>query len=85
MAWKAWSSPAAASAALYAARTLEPRHVVVPLREELGHTDLRLGTVLGADPETRRLRVHLAEGHKEELAFSAGFPRTASIAPLSFS
>ncbi len=34
-----------------AAGTLEPRHVVVPLREELEHTDLRLGRVTGATPE----------------------------------
>ena len=30
--------------------TLEPRHVVVPLREQLHRTDLHLGQVLGADP-----------------------------------
>ena len=36
-----------------AAGTLEPRHVVVPLREELGRTDLRLGTVVGAAPDER--------------------------------
>ncbi|MGK2938727.1 MAG: FAD-dependent oxidoreductase, partial [Solirubrobacteraceae bacterium] len=33
-----------------AAGTLEPRHVVVPLREELSATDLRLGRVTSADP-----------------------------------
>ncbi len=33
-----------------AAGTLEPRHVVVPLREELRRTDLQLGRVVGADP-----------------------------------
>src|SRR5204863_1636648 len=31
-----------------AAGTLEPRHVVVPLREELDGTDVRLGRVTGA-------------------------------------
>ena len=30
--------------------TLEPRHVVVPLREQLDRTVLHLGTVTGADP-----------------------------------
>ena len=33
-----------------AAGTLEPRHVVVPLREELHRTDLRLGEVLSRRP-----------------------------------
>src|SRR5437667_9121886 len=52
-----------------AAGTLEPRHVVVPLREELRHTDLRLGRVEGADPEARRLRVQTLEGHEENLPY----------------
>ena len=30
--------------------TIEPRHVVVPLREELKRTEVRIGTVEGADP-----------------------------------
>src|SRR3954454_1192635 len=49
--------------------TLEPRHVVVPLREELKHTDLRLGTVTGADPARGCLCVHTIEGHVEELEY----------------
>lgn len=52
-----------------AAGTLEPRHVVVPLREELRGTDLRLGRVTGADPERRRLLVDTIEGHGEEIAY----------------
>ena len=36
-----------------AAGTLEPRHVVVPLREQLRHTQLHLGEVTGADPDRR--------------------------------
>jgi NADH dehydrogenase len=52
-----------------AAGTLEPRHVVVPLREELRHTDLRLGRVTGADPARNRLSVDTIEGHHEELAY----------------
>jgi NADH dehydrogenase len=50
-----------------AAGTLEPRHVVVPLREALDRTDLRIGTVLGGDPERKVLRVRSIEGHEEEL------------------
>jgi NADH:ubiquinone reductase (H+-translocating) len=49
--------------------TLEPRHVVIPLREELRGTDLRLGRVTGADPERRCLRVESLEGHTEELIY----------------
>src|SRR3954454_5232408 len=52
-----------------AAGTLEPRHVVVPLREELGRTDLRLGRVTGAEPERNRLHVDMIEGHREELEY----------------
>ncbi|MEA2268279.1 MAG: hypothetical protein QOC64_889 [Solirubrobacteraceae bacterium] len=52
-----------------AAGTLEPRHVVVPLREALRGTDLRIGTVLGADPDRRVVRVQSLEGHVEELVY----------------
>jgi NADH dehydrogenase len=49
--------------------TLEPRHVVVPLREELRRTNLYLGHVLGADPASRLVRVRSAEGREEELHY----------------
>jgi len=49
--------------------TLEPRHVVVPLREELKRTDLRLGTVVSADPATNTVHVHTHEGHEEVLHY----------------
>src|SRR3712207_1895840 len=52
-----------------AAGTLEPRHVVVPLREELGHTDLRLGQVCGANPRENCLRVATIEGHEELIRY----------------
>jgi NADH:ubiquinone reductase (H+-translocating) len=52
-----------------AAGTLEPRHVVVPLREELRQTDLRLGRVIGADPQRNTLSVDTIEGHLEELEY----------------
>jgi NADH dehydrogenase len=49
-----------------AAGTLEPRHVVVPLREQLHHTRLYLGEVTGADPDRRVVSVRNAnEGHEE--------------------
>jgi NADH:ubiquinone reductase (H+-translocating) len=52
-----------------AAGTLEPRHVVVPLREQLRRTDLRLGTVLSAEPDRRCLRIRVHEGHEEDLRY----------------
>src|SRR3954463_12613495 len=49
--------------------TLEPRHVVVPLREALHRTDLRLGMVVGADPDASCLEVQTLEGHVEQLRY----------------
>ena len=49
--------------------TLEPRHVVVPLREELERTDLRLGRVTGARPERDCVTVDTLEGHPEALEY----------------
>src|SRR3954463_14141236 len=45
--------------------TLEPRHVVVPLREQLRSTHLKLGHVLGADPSRREVTVRSPEGIEE--------------------
>jgi NADH dehydrogenase len=52
-----------------AAGTLEPRHVVVPLREALDETDLRIGTVVGADPARNTIRVQSVDGRTEDLAY----------------
>jgi NADH dehydrogenase len=52
-----------------AAGTLDPRHVVVPLREELKRTDLRLGTVVGATPDRKAIQVRGAEGKVEDLRY----------------
>src|SRR3954447_26700751 len=52
-----------------AAGTLEPRHVVVPLREELKRTHLRLGTVVGGRPADKTLQVRPLKGTVEELAY----------------
>jgi NADH dehydrogenase len=52
-----------------AAGTLEPRHVVVPLREELEYTELRLGRVTGATPEDNTLQVELIEGRKTDIHY----------------
>jgi NADH dehydrogenase len=52
-----------------AAGTLEPRHVVVPLRERLKRTELRLGWVTGGDPERNALRVELIAGHMVDFEY----------------
>ena len=52
-----------------AAGTLDPRHVVVPLREELHTTDLRLGQVVGARPEENVLEVRSPKGDIEGLRY----------------
>jgi NADH:ubiquinone reductase (H+-translocating) len=52
-----------------AAGTLEPRHVVVPLREHMKRTELLLGHVTGADPDARRVFVTTAEGVRREVPY----------------
>lgn len=52
-----------------AAGTLEPRHVVVPLREELERTDIRLGRVTAAEPERSRLHYTTVDGRDERVGY----------------
>ena len=52
-----------------AAGTLEPRHVVVPLREELNRTDIRVGRVTGADPVARRLDYVTTDGRSVSIDY----------------
>jgi NADH:ubiquinone reductase (H+-translocating) len=52
-----------------AAGSLEPRHVVVPLREELGWTDIRIAEVTGADPAASELRVRTLDGRDDVLRY----------------
>jgi NADH dehydrogenase len=52
-----------------AAGTLEPRHVVIPLREELSRVNIRLGRVTGADPALRELRYDTADGRTETIRY----------------
>jgi NADH dehydrogenase len=50
--------------------SLEPRHVVVPLRGAIPDgVDLRLGRVTGADPARNVVHVATLEGHAEEIAY----------------
>ncbi|HWI06426.1 MAG TPA: NAD(P)/FAD-dependent oxidoreductase [Solirubrobacteraceae bacterium] len=53
-----------------AAGTLEPRHVVVPLREELdGSIHLRLAKITGASPQRNVVHVRSLDGADEELRY----------------
>lgn len=52
-----------------AAGSLEPRHVVVPLREELEWTDIRLAHVTGGDPAKHELSITTPDGREEELQY----------------
>jgi len=49
-----------------AAGTLEPRHVVTPLREILKRTFLRLGAVTAHDPAGRTVEIRTHDGETEE-------------------
>src|SRR6187549_25463 len=52
-----------------AAGTLEPRHVVTPLRDVLEHTQLRLGVALGRDAAARTITMRDQEGAEHELPY----------------
>ena len=52
-----------------AAGTLEPRHVVIPVREELDRTEIRLGRVTSLEPERDAVCFRSADGRQEELRY----------------
>ncbi len=52
-----------------AGATLDPRHVVVPLRSQLKRTDLVIGQVVGADPARRTLGVERIDGARLDLRY----------------
>jgi NADH:quinone reductase (non-electrogenic) len=52
-----------------ASGSLEPRHVVVPLREELDWAEMRLGRVESADPARNELAVRTVDGREEVLHY----------------
>src|ERR687892_1096751 len=62
-----------------AAGTLEPRHVVVPLREHLNRTDLLLGHVTGMAPDRRKVSVTTAEGDERTLTYDHAIVALGSI------
>jgi NADH dehydrogenase len=52
-----------------AGATLDPRHVVVPLRSQLRRTDLVIGQVTGADLAGRTLGVKRIDGEQLEIGY----------------
>jgi NADH dehydrogenase len=52
-----------------AGATLDPRHVVVPLRSQLRQTDLVIGEVTGGDPAQCTLGVKRIDGEQIELKY----------------
>jgi NADH:ubiquinone reductase (H+-translocating) len=52
-----------------AAGSLEPRHVVVPIREELEWADLRLGRVTGADPGVDEVYIRTLDERDETFRY----------------
>src|SRR5438876_8271869 len=52
-----------------AAGTLEPRHVVTPLRDVLRKTHLRLGVVVGRDAARRTVTICDDDGTEHELSY----------------
>jgi NADH:ubiquinone reductase (H+-translocating) len=60
-----------------AAGTLDPRHIVTPLREHLKRTELRLGWVTGGDPASNTVNVEMLSGreatfHYDQLVVALG-------------
>jgi NADH dehydrogenase len=52
-----------------ASGSLEPRHVVVPLREELDWAEIRVARVTGADPAAKTLRLQTLDRRDVEMAY----------------
>ncbi len=52
-----------------AGATLDPRHVVVPLRAQLRHTDLVIGHIQGGDPAANTLTVKRIDGEELKLSY----------------
>ena len=52
-----------------AAGTLEPRHVVTPLRDILKRTYLRLGSIVGHNPAAKTVELRTKSGEVEQLPY----------------
>ncbi|HKJ35130.1 MAG TPA: FAD-dependent oxidoreductase, partial [Solirubrobacterales bacterium] len=62
-----------------AAGTLEPRHVVTPLRDILKRTYLRLGAISDHDPATRTVKLTAHDGTVEEHRYDQLLLATGSV------
>jgi NADH:ubiquinone reductase (H+-translocating) len=62
-----------------AAGTLEPRHVVTPLRDILLRTNLRLGAICGHDPAARTVTLKTHEDEVEELRYDQFLVAVGSV------
>jgi len=62
-----------------AAGTLEPRHVVTPIRDILKRTFLRLGAISGHDPARRTVTLTSHEGDSEEIRYDQLLLATGSV------
>ncbi|MEA3045839.1 MAG: hypothetical protein QOJ53_171 [Sphingomonadales bacterium] len=62
-----------------AAGTLEPRHVVTPLREILDRTYLRLGAICAHDPGARTVTLKTHEEEVEELGYDQFLVAVGSV------
>ena len=65
-----------------AAGTLEPRHVVTPLRDMLRRTYLKLGAVTAHDPEARTVELTNHEGEVEDLRYDQFLVALGSVSRL---
>src|ERR671935_2487620 len=65
-----------------AAGTLEPRHVVTPLRDVLRRTYLRLGAITGHDPATRTVQLTSHEDEVDELRYDQLLLALGSVSRL---
>src|SRR6201992_3896610 len=62
-----------------AAGTLEPRHVVTPLREILKRTYLRLGEIVAHDPEAKTVRLAAKGADDETVPYDQLFLSLGSV------
>jgi NADH dehydrogenase len=65
-----------------AAGTVEPRHVVTPLRDILRRTYLRLGAITGHDPAARTVELTTHAGEVEELPYDQLLLALGSVSRL---
>jgi NADH:ubiquinone reductase (H+-translocating) len=65
-----------------AAGTLEPRHVVTPLRDILKRTYLRLGSIVGHDPEAKTVQLRAKYGAQETIPYDQLLLALGSVSRL---